>query len=48
MFSAVVSAVFHTLVPDHEIPLTMISRTQDWSMKKMVCLDPLLRTEISQ
>ncbi|MCW4021960.1 MAG: hypothetical protein ACOWW1_06830 [archaeon] len=35
MISAAVSAILHTLVPDHEIPLAMIGRTQNWSMKKM-------------
>lgn len=35
MISAAVSAILHTLVPDHEIPLAMIGRTQNWSMKRM-------------
>lgn len=35
MLSAAVSATLHTLVPDHEIPLAIIGRTQNWSMKKM-------------
>jgi nickel/cobalt transporter (NicO) family protein len=35
MISAAISAILHTLVPDHEIPLAMIGRTQNWSMKKM-------------
>lgn len=35
MISAAVSAILHTLVPDHEIPLAMIGRTQNWSLKKM-------------
>ena len=34
--SAAVSAILHTLVPDHEIPLAMIGRTQNWTLKKMV------------
>ena len=35
MVSAAISAILHTLVPDHEIPLAMIGRTQNWSLKKM-------------
>ena len=35
MVSAAVSAILHTLVPDHEIPLAMIGRTQNWTLKKM-------------
>jgi nickel/cobalt exporter len=35
MFSAAVSAILHTLVPDHEIPLAVIGRTQNWTHKKM-------------
>ena len=33
--SAAIAAILHTLVPDHEIPLAMIGRTQDWTVKKM-------------
>lgn len=33
--SAAASAILHTLVPDHEIPLAMIGRTQNWTHKKM-------------
>ena len=35
MASAAVAAILHTLVPDHEIPLAMIGRTQNWTYKKM-------------
>lgn len=35
MASAAISAILHTLVPDHELPLAMIGRTQNWSIKKM-------------
>lgn len=35
MISAAVAAILHTLVPDHEIPLAMIGRAQNWSIKKM-------------
>jgi cytochrome c biogenesis protein CcdA len=35
MVSAALSAIFHTLVPDHEISLAMIGRTQNWTLKKM-------------
>ncbi|UCC58617.1 MAG: hypothetical protein JSW14_01480 [Candidatus Bathyarchaeum sp.] len=34
IISAALSAIFHTLVPDHEIPLAMIGRTQNWTLKK--------------
>ena len=33
--SAALSAILHTLVPDHVIPLAMIGRTQNWTLKKM-------------
>ena len=29
------AAITHTLIPDHEIPLAMIGRAQNWSIKKM-------------
>lgn len=35
MASAAAAAILHTLVPDHEIPLAMIGRTQNWTHKKM-------------
>ncbi len=35
MVSAILAAILHTLVPDHEIPLAMIGRTQNWTLKKM-------------
>ena len=35
MVSATLAAILHTLVPDHEIPLAMIGRTQNWTLKKM-------------
>ena len=35
IISAALSAILHTLVPDHEIPLAMIGRTQNWTLKKM-------------
>jgi nickel/cobalt exporter len=35
MASAAVAAILHTLVPDHEIPLAMIGRTQNWTHKRM-------------
>ena len=35
MVSAALAAILHTLVPDHEIPLAMIGRAQDWTVKKM-------------
>lgn len=28
-------AVLHTLIPDHEIPLAMIGRAQNWTIKRM-------------
>jgi hypothetical protein len=33
--SAASTAILHTLVPDHEIPLAMIGRAQNWTVKKM-------------
>jgi nickel/cobalt exporter len=35
IFSASLSAIFHTLVPDHEIPLAIIGRNEKWTLKKM-------------
>lgn len=35
VISAALAAILHTLVPDHEIPLAMIGRTQKWTVKKM-------------
>ena len=35
MASAAVLAILHTLVPDHELPLAMIGRAQNWTIKKM-------------
>ena len=35
MISAALAAILHTLVPDHEIPLAMIGRAQNWTAKKM-------------
>lgn len=35
MASASVLAILHTLVPDHELPLAMIGRAQNWTIKKM-------------
>jgi len=35
MISAAIAAILHTLVPDHEIPLAMIGRTRNWTLKKM-------------
>ncbi len=35
ILSAALSAIFHTLVPDHEIPLAIIGRNQNWTLKKM-------------
>lgn len=35
MVSAALAAILHTLVPDHEIPLAMIGRAQNWTVKKM-------------
>jgi nickel/cobalt exporter len=35
ILSAAASAILHTLVPDHEIPLAMIGRAQNWTHKKM-------------
>ncbi len=35
MASAAVLAILHTLVPDHELPLAMIGRAQNWTVKKM-------------
>ena len=35
MVSAAISAILHTLVPDHEIPLAMIGRTHNWTLRKM-------------
>jgi len=29
------AAITHTLIPDHEIPLAMIGRARNWSIKKM-------------
>lgn len=34
IFSAI-AAITHTLIPDHEIPLAMIGRAQNWTIKKM-------------
>lgn len=36
--SATLSAIFHTLVPDHEIPLALIGRTHNWTIKKMAAV----------
>lgn len=33
--SAASLAVLHTLIPDHELPLAMIGRAQNWTIKKM-------------
>lgn len=33
--SAASLAILHTLLPDHEIPLAMIGRARNWSIKKM-------------
>ena len=33
--SATVAAILHTLVPDHEIPLAMIGRTRNWTLRRM-------------
>lgn len=35
MASAAVLAIIHTLLPDHELPLAMIGRAQNWKIKKM-------------
>jgi len=35
MISAALAAILHTLVPDHEIPLAMIGRAQNWTVRKM-------------
>ncbi len=35
VISAIVAAILHTLVPDHEIPLAMIGRTRNWTLKRM-------------
>lgn len=35
MTSAAVLAILHTLVPDHELPLALIGRAQNWTVKKM-------------
>lgn len=35
MVSAALAAILHTLVPDHEIPLAMIGRAQNWTLRKM-------------
>jgi len=35
MSSAAVLAILHTLVPDHELPLALIGRAQNWTIKKM-------------
>jgi len=35
MAATVTLAVLHTLIPDHEIPLAMIGRAQNWAVKKM-------------
>lgn len=35
MAATVTLAVLHTLVPDHELPLAMIGRAQNWTIKKM-------------
>ena len=35
MVSAATLAILHTLVPDHELPLAMIGRAQNWTVKKM-------------
>lgn len=35
MISAAIAAILHTLVPDHEIPLAMIGRAQNWTVKRM-------------
>jgi len=33
--SAASLAVLHTLIPDHELPLAMIGRAQNWTIRKM-------------
>ena len=38
MASAALAAILHTLVPDHEIPLAMIGRAQNWTLKKMAAV----------
>lgn len=35
MAASAVLAILHTLVPDHELPLALIGRAQNWSIKKM-------------
>ena len=35
LFVAAAAAILHTLVPDHELPLAMIGRAQNWTVKKM-------------
>ena len=35
MAATVTLAVLHTLVPDHELPLAMIGRAQNWTIQKM-------------
>jgi len=35
MTSAAALAILHVLVPDHELPLAMIGRAQNWTIKKM-------------
>ncbi len=35
VISAAAAAILHTLVPDHEIPLAMIGRTRNWTLRKM-------------
>lgn len=35
MISAATLAILHTLVPDHELPLAMIGRAQNWTVKRM-------------
>jgi nickel/cobalt exporter len=35
VISASTLAILHTLVPDHELPLAMIGRAQNWTVKKM-------------
>jgi len=35
IISAALAGVLHTLVPDHEIPLAMIGRAQNWTLRRM-------------
>lgn len=38
MISSAMAAILHTLVPDHEIPLAMIGRAQNWTLRKMAAV----------